>query len=254
VASRFDQAVMIVRRPGPRTGVSMLDSAHRAPHDLSTARSRSGPPEGLVTAELLRPFDEDSIMTPVTVPLALAAALALAGAASVAQTAPQRNDAAGKPTPSTLAQAIRMAEQETGGRARKAEVEDEHGVAAYEIKTVAKDKSAEVVVDPASGKVVRVDKPGFFETIVNLFDRDDRREDQAALAQLEGSPMTLAAAIDAAERETGGRAVKASLKSLYGQTLFKVGVLKDLAVQKVVVDPVSGKVTALAQREGKEDD
>jgi hypothetical protein len=44
------------------------------------------------------------------------------------------------------------------------------------------------------------------------------------------------------------------LKSLYGQTLFKVGVLKDLAVQKVVVDPVSGKVTALAQREGKEDD
>ncbi|MFZ2650975.1 MAG: PepSY domain-containing protein [Burkholderiaceae bacterium] len=193
-------------------------------------------------------------MTPTTFPLALAAALALVGALSLAQTAPQRNAADVKAAPSSLAQAIRTAEQETGGRARKAEAGDEDGTPAYEIKTVTKDESAEVLVDAASGKVMRVDKPGFFEMIVGLFDRGDRREEQAALARLEVAPMTLAAAIDAAERETGGRAVKASMKDLYGQTLFKVGVLKDLSVHKFVVDPVSGKVSAVAPREGKDDD
>ena len=193
-------------------------------------------------------------MIPVTIPVALAAVLALVGTATFAQTAPQQKGTAVQQSPSSLVQAIRVAEQESGGRARKAEMERERGVDAYEIKTVAKDKSVKVLVDPASGKVVRVEGPGFFDAIANLFDSDDRREDQAALAQLEASPMTLAAAIAAAERETGGRAVKASLKSQYGQTLFEVGVVKDLVPHKFVVDPASGKVAAVAQRKGKDKD
>jgi uncharacterized membrane protein YkoI len=191
-------------------------------------------------------------MIPVTISVTLAAVLALVGTATFAQTAPQQKGTAVQQ--SSLVQAIRVAEQETGGRARKAEMERESGVDAYEIKTVAKDKSAKVLVDPASGKVVRVEGPGFFDAIANVFDRDDRREDQAALARLEALPMTLAAAITAAERETGGRAVKASLKNQYGQTLFEVGVVKDLIPHKVLVDPVSGKVAAVAQRKGKDKD
>jgi uncharacterized membrane protein YkoI len=193
-------------------------------------------------------------MIPVTIPVALAAVLALVGTATFAQTTPQPKGTAVQQSSSSLAQAIRVAEQETGGRARKAEMERERGVAAYEVKTVAKDKSAKVLVDPASGKVMRVAGRGFFDTIANIFDGEDAREDQAALAQLEASPMTLAAAIAAAERETGGRAVKASLKNQYGQTLFEVGVVKDLIPHKVVVDPVSGKVAAVAQRKGKDKD
>jgi uncharacterized membrane protein YkoI len=156
---------------------------------------------------------------------------------------PKRN--APEPSQDSLGQAIRAAEQATGGRARKAELERERGVDAYEINTVAKDKSASVLVDLASGKVLRVDGPGLLES---MFDGEDRREDQAALAQLEASPLTLAAACAAAERETGGRAIEASLKSRYGQTLFSVGVVKEFALHKVTVDPASGRVVAQQQR------
>jgi uncharacterized membrane protein YkoI len=180
-----------------------------------------------------------------SVPVLLGAVLALVAKGSFAQTAPQPDRAA---VQTSLVQAIRAAEQETGGRARKAEMERERGVDAYEIKTVSKDSSAKVLVDPASGKVTRVDKGGFFG---GLFDREDRREDAADLALLEASPMTFEAAVVAAERETGGRAVEASVESHYGQTLFEVGVVKDLALHKVTVDPTSGKVVT---REKQEDD
>jgi uncharacterized membrane protein YkoI len=186
-------------------------------------------------------------------PVALGAVLALVGTVAFAQTAPQQpNRNTAEQSQASLAQAIRVAEQETGGRARKAEMERDRGVDAYEIKTVAKDRSAKVLVHPASGKVVRVVGRGFLGSIGNLFDRDDRREDEAALALLEASPMTLEAAIAAAERETGGRAVEASVKSQYGQTLFEVGVVKDFLLRMVKVDAASGKVVTVAQRKHKD--
>src|SRR2546428_1204724 len=111
----------------------------------------------------------------------------------------------------SLAQAVRAAEQQTGGRARKAEMERTRGTYVYEIKTVSKEKSAKVLVDPASGSVVRVDTPGFFSSIGDVFDGDDQRKDRAALARLEVSSMTLVGAIEAAESSTGGRGVEAAV-------------------------------------------
>jgi uncharacterized membrane protein YkoI len=64
--------------------------------------------------------------------------------------------------------------------------------------------------------------------------------------------MNLAAAITAAEREIGGRAIKASLKNQHGQPAFEVRMVKDLVKHKVLVDPASGKVVTIAQ--GKDDD
>jgi uncharacterized membrane protein YkoI len=129
-------------------------------------------------------------------------------------------------------------------------MEREQGVDAFEIKTVAKGKSATVLVDPASGKVLRVQGPGF---LGSLFDREDQREDQADLARLEASPMKLVDAIAAAERETGGRAVSASMRSHYGQTLFTISVVKELSLTKVLVDPASGKVVAAPPRHKSKD-
>jgi uncharacterized membrane protein YkoI len=82
--------------------------------------------------------------------------------------------------------------------------------------------------------------------IANLFD-DDRREEQVALTRLQASPMNLSAAIAAAERDIGGRAVKASLKDQHGQPAFEVRMIKDLVKHKVLVDPASGKVVTVAQ-------
>ena len=155
----------------------------------------------------------------------------------------------------SLAHAVRIAEQQTGGRARKAEIERERGIDVYEIQTVSKERSAKVLVDPASGKVLRVDTPGFVSSIASLFDRDDQRKDQATFARLEASSMTLAGAIDAAEKETAGRAVKAALKSQYGSMLFEVSVVKDWTTHKVLVDPATAKVVpAPAHGKRKDDD
>jgi len=150
--------------------------------------------------------------------------------------------------PTSLAQAVRAAERQTGGRARKAEMERERGIDVYEVKTISKDGSAKVLVDPASGNVLRVDTPGFVSSIANVFDRDDQRKDQAAFARLEASSMTLAAAIDAAQKESGGRAVRAALTSRYDATLFEVRVVKDWTTQNVLVDPATAKVVTVPPR------
>src|SRR6266704_1571198 len=153
----------------------------------------------------------------------------------------------------SLAQAVRVAEQQTGGRARKAEMERNRGTYVYEIKTISKDKSAKVLVDPASGNVVRIASPGLISSLGHVFDRNDQLKEQAALARLEASPMSLVSAIESAERETGGRAVEAALASLYGSTLFEVKVVKDLTAHRVVVDPATGKVVAVPSHGKRKD-
>ena len=66
--------------------------------------------------------------------------------------------------------------------------------------------------------------------------------------------MSLADAIDAAQKETGGRAVKAAVKSRYGATLFAVKVVKDLTLQKVMLDPATGKVVTVPSQGKRKDD
>ena len=102
---------------------------------------------------------------------------------------------------------------------------------------------------------MRVDTGGFVAVLAKVFDRDHQRKDQAALAGLEASSVPLADAIDAAQQETGGRAVKAALKSRYGSTLFEVKVVKDSTTQKVLIDPATARVvTAPGQGKRKGND
>lgn len=152
--------------------------------------------------------------------------------------------------PISLAQAVRAAEQHTGGRAKKAEMERERGVHVFEIETVSKDGSAEVHVDSTSGKVLGVHTPWFS----GVFDRDDQREDQAAFARLAASSVTLADAIEAAEKTVGGRAVKAALKGRHGAMVFEARVVKDWTAHRVLVDPATAKVVTSPAPGAHEDD
>lgn len=188
-----------------------------------------------------------------SVAAATAVGMVLAAHISLAQTTPQpQAQATPQPQAQTnLAQAVRAAEQRSGGRAKKVEMESNKGVEVYEIKTVSKDKSASVMIDPISGNVVRVDGSGFLSSV---FDKEDQQEDRAALARLEASSLTLAGAIETAEKEIGGRAIEAAMKSRYGSTLFEVRVVKDWTMQKVWVDPVTAKVIALPPRTDHSDD
>ena len=55
-------------------------------------------------------------------------------------------------------------------------------------------------------------------------------------------------------KETGGRAVKAALKSQSGSTLFEVSVIKDWTPHRVVVDPATGKVVTVPAAGKRKDD
>jgi uncharacterized membrane protein YkoI len=149
----------------------------------------------------------------------------------------------------SLAQAVRAAEQQTGGRARKAEMERERGAQVYEIKTVSKDGWAKVLIDPASGNVLRVQTPGFIAGVASVFDRDDQRKGEAAFTFLAASSVTLEGAIDLAEKAIGGRAVKAALKSRHGSMVFETSVIKDWTKHRVLVDPATGKVVTSPARD-----
>lgn len=186
----------------------------------------------------------------------MASAAGPAGAA-IAQTAPQapQGPARDVTRPSTtLAQAVRLAEQRTNGRARKVELERDDGAYVYEVKTVSDEGTAKVIVDYASGNVDRVKGRGFVNRISDLFDRDDRREEEAALKALEASSVTLAQAVEAAETATGGRAVKAKMKDRYGTMLFEVGLLVEGAMRRVEVDAATGKAVTVRARDDGDGD
>jgi uncharacterized membrane protein YkoI len=124
----------------------------------------------------------------------------------------------------------------------------------YAIKTLSKGKSAKVLVDPTSGGIVRVDEPGFIARVTSVFDRDDQWQEQATLAGLEASPMTLAEAIAAAEKETGGRAVRAGSVDHFGAILFDVRLVKEATMLQARVDSATGKVVTLPTQQARSDD
>jgi len=148
----------------------------------------------------------------------------------------------------SVAEAIAAAEQHSGGRAMKIDIDDENGAYLFEVKTVSKEKITEIFVDPASGKVVRSDDEGL---IARIFDREDQDE----LAKLAASPTTLAAAIATAEQHTGGKAIEARVDDDDDNAMsFKVEVAKDNAVHKVIVDGATGKVVKVKTADHDEDD
>ena len=174
-------------------------------------------------------------------------------ATTIAQAAPQTPqapDSGVTRSSTTLAQAVRSAEQRTNGRAGKVELEREDGVYVYEVKTFSPEGTADVFVDLATGNVDRVQTRGFL-------DSEDRREDEALLKALEASSVTLSQAIDAAEADTGGKAVKAKLKDRYGSVFFEVALMVDGSKQRVEVDTATAKVVAVSKpkdRDGDDDD
>ncbi len=181
-------------------------------------------------------------------------------ATTIAQAAPQTPqapDSGVTRSSTTLAQAVRSAEQRTNGRAGKVELEREDGVYVYEVKTFSPEGTADVFVDLATGNVDRVQTRGFLAGVGDAIDSEDRREDEALLKALEASSVTLSQAIDAAEADTGGKAVKAKLKDRYGSVFFEVALMVDGSKQRVEVDTATAKVVAVStpkDRDGDDDD
>ena len=73
---------------------------------------------------------------------------------------------------------------------------------------------------------------------------------------LQQAKITLTEAISAAEQKTGAKATEATVDEVNGAPTFKVMVVKDQAVQKVLIDAQTGQVlkVAAADKEANEED
>lgn len=188
------------------------------------------------------------------IPTAIAAILALGAAGTAfAESGEHENGEKKEMTAvvgakTSVAQAIAAAEQKTGGRALKVDIEKEKGAYVYEVKTISKDKVSEVFVDLTSGAVTRTHDEGL---IARMFDRQDQDE----LASLSASSTTLATAVATAEQHVGGKAIEAGFDDENGAMIFKIKVAKDNAVHRVVVDSTTGKVMQVAAgQDGEHED
>jgi uncharacterized membrane protein YkoI len=179
-----------------------------------------------------------------------------AASVTVAQAAAQPSTSSVKRSHATLAEAVRLAEQRTQGRAQKVELDRDNGIYYYKVKTVAEDGSAKVYVDFKTGNVDRIDTRGFFDRVGDMFDSDDRRKNEALLRALKATQVTLSEAIDAAEKDTGGRAIKATQKDRYGTMYFQVSLIVGQTKQQVEVDAATAtaKVVAVSASKKKHDD
>ena len=91
--------------------------------------------------------------------------------------------------------------------------------------------------------------------------KDAGDDDRAAVARLQASPTSLSQAIAAAERQTGGKAMAASVVeknggNATGPAVFVVEIARNDAVDRVTVDGATGKVLKVApdDQEGEHHD
>lgn len=175
------------------------------------------------------------------VPMALATVIAVGGATAALAKSGERESrqeiGAVLQARTTAAQAIAAAERQTGGRALGIGIAREGTAHVYAVRTLNGDAVATVLVNPATGEVMRTANPGLIE---RLFDREDRDE----IGMFRSSPTTLAAAIAAAEQNVGGRAVEARFENENGTAIVEVEVVKDNVVHRVKVNAANGQVTA----------
>lgn len=148
----------------------------------------------------------------------------------------------------SVVQAIKIAEQETGGRAFEIGLENEKDAPLYEIRTVSKDKLTEITVDPETGTIVKVDNRGLIDKLFDWYDLD-------SIENLPASSPSLAEVVAVAEQNVGGAAIEADLDDDEENVpTFKVEVVKDNTVQKVLIDATTGTVLAIVTTDDDKDE
>lgn len=147
--------------------------------------------------------------------------------------------------PVSMAEAVRIAERRTKGRASEVERDRVENIEVYEVKTISKNGPVKAIVEAASGRIERVEESGIWDKIEDLFDDDDSREDAARLSALESAKVTMAKAIEAAQMKAGGEAVEAELRERNGKMLFEVQVLVEGIIHKLTVDHSTGALVTL---------
>ncbi len=130
----------------------------------------------------------------------------------------------------TLAQAVEAALAAVPGKAIEAQLDDDKGVARYEVEIITpQGHSVEVWVNATTGAAVQHE--------------DDGPAKRKHRQRLEASKITLLQAMAAAQKHTPGTVVDAELGSDWGQEVFAVDVLTAKGQRmEVKVSPADGQV------------
>ena len=109
-----------------------------------------------------------------------------------------------------------------------------NGTPVYKVKTYQNSSVWEGTVDAASGQVVGIGK--------TTKESELDQEDKAELAGLPQATVTLAQAVDFAEKRDAGKAISAGLEETKGKIVFEVMIVKDGSVRKISIDPKTGQI------------
>jgi uncharacterized membrane protein YkoI len=136
-----------------------------------------------------------------------------------------------------IAGAISAGKQHAGGgKAIDASFEAKADAPAYRVKVYYNNLVWEGLVDANTGKLIG----RATTTPENRLDQEDRAE----LAALHQAKTTLAEAVKAAERHTGGQAIDPGLEQRSGTVAYEIQIVKDGAVHRLKVDPATAQASA----------
>jgi len=152
-------------------------------------------------------------------------------------------------SPTSLTNAIKTAEGETGGRAVVAEFNGEDKISVFEITTLNGDAVTSVEIDTVTGKVVDTEKEGMLSRLIN----DDPKE----FAGLSTMKLSLTELISRAEAKAGGKVMDINFEAddMTGKAAPHVEVARADGTSLVLaVNPGDGSMTVVADADRNGDD
>jgi len=135
-----------------------------------------------------------------------------------------------------LLDAIAAAKNHGGGKLMDVSFDVSDGKAVYKVKTYQNNEVWEAALDALSGQFV---DQGTI-TPENQLDEEDKAE----LAGLQQATVTLAQAVNAAEKSIGAKAMSAELEEINGKVVYEISVVQKTGfLKKVMVDPKTGQLS-----------
>jgi uncharacterized membrane protein YkoI len=176
------------------------------------------------------------------------AALVTLGAEGAALAEPKAIDRSGRSeiaaltnAPTSLIQAIRIAENRNGGKVFSIDGISNNGSVYYKISSISDGKIHFVTLDPANGRILNTKTRNLIERLFN------REEDGEMSGRVKALHVNLIKAVQTAERQEGGPAIEARIKKNDSSTItIQVEVVKNGAVKKVLLDGITNNILKAA--------
>jgi uncharacterized membrane protein YkoI len=134
----------------------------------------------------------------------------------------------------SITDAIASALKQSGGTVMGAGFTAEKGKSVYKVKTYQNNSVWEGLVDAQSGEMIGAGK--------TVPESELDGEDKAELAGISSVTLTLAQAVATAEKQSGGKAIKAELEEVKGKILYEIRIAKSGSLQEMLIDPRSGDI------------